>query len=112
MPASEAQRLPAQAATGTASSVPEASDSKKAVHFQEPLPEKKSKKDKDKDVRLVYSDNDVSPEEKLAKLPRYAFDPKAREETVLGDITAAVTGVVSGPEDPVRESNRGPGKDN
>lgn len=36
--------------------------------------DKKSKKDKDKG-KLVYSDNDISPEEKMAKLPRYAFVP-------------------------------------
>ena len=38
--------------------------------------EKKSKKDKDKG-KLIYSDNDVSPEEKMAQLPRYAFAPAA-----------------------------------
>ena len=74
--------------------------------------DKKSKKDREKDNKLVYSDNEVSPEEKMAKLPRYAFDPKEREEKVLGAPDAAVTGVVSGPEDPVREGNRGPGRDN
>ena len=36
--------------------------------------EKKSKKDKDKS-KLVYSDNEISPEEKMAQLPRYAFVP-------------------------------------
>ncbi len=36
--------------------------------------EKKGKKDKDKG-KLVYSDNDVSPEEKMAQLSRYAFVP-------------------------------------
>jgi hypothetical protein len=35
--------------------------------------EKKSKKDKDKPSKLVYSDNEVSPEEKMARLSRYAF---------------------------------------
>lgn len=74
--------------------------------------DKKSKKEKEKDNKLIYSDNEVSPEEKMAKLPRYAFDPKEREETVLGPPDAAVTGVVSGPDDPPREGNRGPGKDN
>lgn len=36
---------------------------------------KSSKKDKDKNTKLIYSDNDVSPEEKMAQLPRYAFVP-------------------------------------
>ena len=56
----------------------------------EPAPsEKKSKKekDKDRDAKLIYSDNDTSPEEKMARLPRYAFDPDQREETVLGNAT-------------------------
>lgn len=36
--------------------------------------EKKGKKEKDKG-KLVYSDNDISPEEWMARLPRYAFVP-------------------------------------
>jgi hypothetical protein len=35
------------------------------------------KKGKDKNARLVYSDNEVSPEEKMAAHPRYAFALKA-----------------------------------
>ena len=59
--------------------------------------EKKSKRDKGNDVKMVYSDNEVSPEEKMAKLPRYAFTPEKKEETVLGNATtAAVTGAVEG----------------
>ncbi len=41
----------------------------------ESLEEKKGKKEKDKNMKLVYSDNDISPEEKMAKMPRYAFAP-------------------------------------
>ncbi|MCJ1245886.1 hypothetical protein MMC30_003090 [Trapelia coarctata] len=37
--------------------------------------EKKSKKEKEKEIKLIYSDNETSPEEKLAKLSRYAFVP-------------------------------------
>ncbi|MCJ1281108.1 hypothetical protein MMC26_000426 [Xylographa opegraphella] len=65
----------------------------------EPQLEKKSKKEKekDKDTRMVYSDNETSPEEKMAKLSRYAFNPEGKEDTVLGDAsTAAVTGVDRG----------------
>ena len=38
--------------------------------------EKAGKKDKDKSKasRLVYADNEVSPEEKMANLPRYAVN--------------------------------------
>ncbi len=55
----------------------------------------KIKKEKDKATKLVYSDNVVSPEEKMAELPRYAFTPNDKGETVLGEATVpAVTGVV------------------
>ena len=69
----------------------------------ESQPEKKSKKEKekDKDTRMVYSDNEISPEEKMAKLSRYAFNPEEKENTVLGDAsTAAVTGVDRGYDAP------------
>lgn len=50
--------------------------------------EKKSKKEKEKSkTRLVYSDNETSPEEKMAKLARYAYTPDRRGETVLQDAT-------------------------
>ena len=42
---------------------------------EEPTEEKKGKKEKDKNMRLIYSDNEVSPEEKMAQMPRYAFAP-------------------------------------
>ncbi|CRG90246.1 Zinc finger protein 207 [Talaromyces islandicus] len=48
--------------------------------------EKKGKKEKAK-TRLVYSDNETSPEEKMAKLARYAYTPERRGETVLQDAT-------------------------
>ncbi len=35
--------------------------------------EKKSKKDKEKNMRMVYADTEVSPEEKMALLPRYIW---------------------------------------
>lgn len=48
--------------------------------------EKKPKKDKP--MKMVYSDNDISPEEKMALMPRYAFVPEGEPETVLGDANA------------------------
>jgi len=51
--------------------------------------EKKSKKDKP--MKMIYSDNDISPEEKMAKMPRYAFVPDGKIETTLVDSVAAVT---------------------
>ncbi|KAK2768394.1 hypothetical protein FQN54_000249 [Arachnomyces sp. PD_36] len=64
--------------------------------------EKPSKKEKEKAkaTRLVFSDNETSPEEKMAKLPRYAFVPDKKAETVLGDAaTAAVAGIPTGSDD-------------
>lgn len=60
-----------------------AKDADKAAEVKSELPkieepkheEKKGKKEKDKNMKLVYSDNDVSPEEKMAQMPRYAFTP-------------------------------------
>ena len=49
------------------------------IKVEGPADEKKGKKDKDKNTKLVYSDNNVSPEEKMANLPRYAFAPKEQE---------------------------------
>ncbi|KAI1267745.1 hypothetical protein F5Y18DRAFT_378718 [Xylariaceae sp. FL1019] len=39
-------------------------------------PEKKSKKEKDKNVQMIYED-DLSPEERMAMMPRYAFVQEA-----------------------------------
>lgn len=52
--------------------------------------EKPSKKEKTKPTRLVYSDNETSPEEKLARLPRYAFVPNRKGEMVLGELPGSV----------------------
>ena len=56
-------------------------------------PEKKSKKDKP--MKMVYSDNDVSPEEKMALMPRYAFVPEGKAETAPAEATAAQAAVVT-----------------
>ena len=55
-----------------------------------PKSEEKPKKDKSKAVRLVYSDNETSPEEKMAQLARYAFVPEQKGETVLEEVPASV----------------------
>jgi hypothetical protein len=56
--------------------------------------EKKAKKDKP--IRMVYSDTEFSPEEKMAKMPRYAFVPEAKTETALVDANTipGVAGIV------------------
>ncbi|KAJ0422474.1 hypothetical protein BJY00DRAFT_77596 [Aspergillus carlsbadensis] len=61
----------------------------------ETVEEKPSKKDKSKQSRLVYSDNETSPEEKMARLPRYAFAPDRRTETTLEELpSSAVVGTI------------------
>jgi len=53
---------------------------------EEPVEEKSGKKDKEKEkakaTRLVYSDNETSPEEKMAMLPKYAFTPAQKSIVV------------------------------
>ena len=43
--------------------------------------EKKGKKE----MRMVYDDNEISPEEKMARLPRYAFVPEGKTEAAVGE---------------------------
>lgn len=47
-----------------------------AVPEAAPAEEKKSKKDKDKNVKMIY-DDEISPEERLALMPKYAYVPGA-----------------------------------
>jgi hypothetical protein len=42
----------------------------------DPAQDKKSKKDKEKNVKMIYED-ELSPEERMALMPRYAFVPGA-----------------------------------
>ncbi|CAL3972213.1 hypothetical protein PZA11_004608 [Diplocarpon coronariae] len=57
--------------------------------------EKKAKKDKS--IKMIYSDNDLSPEERMAQMPRYAFVPDGKAESVLVDAATApaVAGTVA-----------------
>lgn len=41
-----------------------------------PAEEEGEKKKKEKKVRMFYDDAEVSPEERMAALPRYAFVPE------------------------------------
>ncbi|OCK83938.1 hypothetical protein K432DRAFT_401558 [Lepidopterella palustris CBS 459.81] len=59
------------------------------------VPTKKKYKKDPAFIRLVYTDNEMSPEEKMAKLARYAFVPDHAKETVLGVSNSAVTGAVN-----------------
>lgn len=65
----------ARDAAQAANAVP---DSKSGMKVEEAAEDKKGKKEKDKNAKLVYSDNEVSPEEKMAHLPRYAFVPEGK----------------------------------
>lgn len=47
----------------------------KKVEAAEELGDRKSKKEKA--IRMIYMDADVSPEERMAQLPKYAFNPEA-----------------------------------
>lgn len=55
-----------QSTQATPTPVPEATENAEVT-------EKKSKKDKP--MKMVYSDNDTSPEERMALMPRYALVP-------------------------------------
>lgn len=57
------------------------SETKITVEAVEKAEEKKSKKDKP--IKMIYSDNDLSPEERMAMMPRYAFNPAGKTETSL-----------------------------
>ncbi|KAJ5758001.1 uncharacterized protein N7511_006695 [Penicillium nucicola] len=58
--------------------------------------EKPAKKDKSKPSgHMIYSHDTISPEERMAELPRYAFVPDHATETALGEVpAAAVVGAV------------------
>lgn len=43
-----------------------------AVPADEAAPEKRTKKEKDKNVQMIY-DDELSPEERMALMPKYAF---------------------------------------
>ena len=60
---------------------------------EEPQDEKKGKKEKN--TKLIYSDNEVSPEEKMAQLPRYAFVPSGKEGNMEGDATTSAASVTA-----------------
>lgn len=63
------EAVAARAATETPKAVEKPSENPTG----EPVEEKKDKKEKAKAAHLVYSDQETSPEEKMAKMPRYAF---------------------------------------
>ena len=69
----------AAAAAATKTEVPTPTAPAKEDPAEEKVGTKKDKeKEKAKATRLVYSDNETSPEEKMAMLPKYAFTPTQR----------------------------------
>lgn len=84
---------PAQTAAPIETTLPETA----AVAVTTPAPETTEKKSKkEKGMRMIYSDNEMSPEEKMAKMPRYAFVPEGKVDTILVDANdqPGVAGVV------------------
>ncbi|TVY34480.1 BUB3-interacting and GLEBS motif-containing protein [Lachnellula subtilissima] len=75
-------------AEATSASVPESAE----IGDKSEPTQKKSKKDKPQ--KMIYSDNEMSPEEKMALMPRYAFVPDGKTETSLVD-AATIPGVAS-----------------
>ena len=72
-----------EASMPIATPVPESADRPTEPSANETeAPEKKSKKE----MKMVYDDNEISPEEKMALLPRYAFVPEGKTETALADL--------------------------
>ena len=73
-------QVPSKTETGTALNGTTASPAPAAIVKEDAAEEKTAKKDKDKPktTRLVYSDNDTSPEEKMALLSRYSFTVEQR----------------------------------
>lgn len=67
-------------ASGPQPTLPTAATPPAAAAREETVEDKGAKKEKDKPktTRLVYSDNDTSPEEKMAMLSRYAFTTEQR----------------------------------
>lgn len=61
--------------SGASKQAAEAASAEATPKPAETAEEKKDKKDKSKATQLIYSDQQTSPEEKMARLPRYAFTP-------------------------------------
>lgn len=55
--------------------IPKKTDGPAEIPAEEVAQEKKSKKDKDKNAKMIYED-ELSPEERMAMMPRYAYVPK------------------------------------
>lgn len=65
--------IPSPATNGTTTAAPATAPTPKEKDKSATGEEKKEKSDKSKKTRLVYSDEHISPEEKMAMLPRFAF---------------------------------------
>lgn len=76
---------------------PEAATASETADKSEPKSEEKAevtekKTKKDKPMKMIYSDNDVSSEEKMAKMPRYAFVPDGKIDIFLVESITAISG--------------------
>lgn len=81
-----------EAHQGTGQAAPSADDMTSGAGKEAPKSEEKAgKKEKSKATRMVYSHETISPEEKMAQLPRYAFSrDRFTQETVTGELPGAV----------------------
>jgi hypothetical protein len=81
---------PAQATEASATPTP-APDAVKTEVEKTETPEKleqaEKKSKKEKATKMIYSDAEFSPEERMAKMPRYAFVPDGKTETAPVDTT-------------------------
>lgn len=75
-PPKKGDPIPAQTASLPTSETPQPAE----------VAEKKSKKDRG--VKMLYSDNEMSPEEKMAKMLRYAFIPDGKDNSVKVEAAA------------------------
>ncbi|KAL2063801.1 hypothetical protein VTL71DRAFT_5606 [Oculimacula yallundae] len=74
---------PAQTQEPEVAPTPASEGKNDVVEKAEPT-EKKSKKEKP--IKMIYSDNDLSPEERMAKMPRYAFVPEGKTEPSIVEV--------------------------
>ncbi|CAG7923726.1 unnamed protein product [Penicillium olsonii] len=79
---SNGHNTPAPAQTPIDDQVPGAQDAAKTEGAEKPAKKEKTKPA----VRMIYNHDTLSPEERMAQLPRYAWKPDHSAETVLGDV--------------------------
>jgi hypothetical protein len=80
--ASASKQVDATTASSKAVTPPTAAPNSTEPAEDKSAPKKDKEKEKPKATRLVYSDNETSPEEKMALLGKYAFTPLQKSVVV------------------------------